>query len=82
MSFRLLEITRPIARKEHTCEWCGEKINKGEKYVRVKGIYDDNFQDTCMHLECDKACIKFFNDNVSEDTYDPYIFKRGTTEQR
>lgn len=82
MCFTLLEQKHPKARKEHICEWCGEKINIGEKYYRYKGIYDGDFQDTCMHLECELASQKFFAENIYEDEFTPYEFKRGSVEEK
>jgi hypothetical protein len=29
VSYSLLSETRPIARKDHRCIWCGQKIEKG-----------------------------------------------------
>jgi len=40
------------AKKEHLCEWCGEKINKNEVYVRHVGVWNDEFQCYATHSEC------------------------------
>ena len=40
MSFTQLSQFYPIARKEHICIWCGEKIKKREKYYCYSGISD------------------------------------------
>jgi hypothetical protein len=39
----------PIARKQHVCCECGSDIDKGEKYNKIKGFWD-NFQTfkTCL----------------------------------
>lgn len=77
-----LSQTTPIARKEHTCIWCREKILKGEKYNRWTGIFDGDFQSNAMHLECQRA----FNEQsriygyISCDGFEPYSFKRGSME--
>lgn len=81
MSFTLLDEKHPIARKDYICEWCSEKILKGEKYYRYKGIYEGRFQDTCMHLECEDASSKYFKNNTCDD-FAPYQFKRGSQEER
>ena len=61
----------PIARKEHICRWCGEKILIGEKYHRYCGRFEGEWQDTKMHLECSKA--------PCEDDYLPEVtMKRGS----
>ncbi len=43
--------TRPIARKEHKCTECGGKIKPGERYERVRGIWD------IRHPETYKTCV-------------------------
>lgn len=42
---------RLIARKEHVCTWCCEKILVGETYERWVSI-DDSANTNKMHLEC------------------------------
>lgn len=81
MGFDLLSQSYPIARKEHVCEWCGEKIEKGEKYYRYTGIYDGDFQNTPLHLECQTAADKYLKENWC-DEYMPYSFKRGSVEEK
>lgn len=51
----------PISRKEHECCECGELIKKGQKYQKVAGKWDGDFQTykTCM------TCVKI------RDTYCP-----------
>ena len=44
--------SHPIARKEHICELCGYKINKGQKYYRQTNIYDGRIYDWIEHEEC------------------------------
>ena len=47
----------PIAQKDHTCEWCGEKIPKGEKHLYYTGVWENEWQNYRMHLEChDYGC--------------------------
>ncbi len=31
---------RPLARKAHTCEECGQAIDPGDRYERAAGLYD------------------------------------------
>jgi|SRR5579872_4785951 len=46
------ETTWPTARKEHRCDLCYGPIPKGEKYSRWRGVFDGEWQDNAMHLEC------------------------------
>ena len=52
MSFDSLEEKRVKARKEHTCDWCGSTIKKGEKYKYSKNVQDG---DIYSWKECDKC---------------------------
>ena len=45
------------SRKEHRCDYCGGKIEKGTRYVKWDGI-DDYFYHCCAHEECDKLINK------------------------
>lgn len=36
----ILKETYPTAKKEHICEFCGYKIQPGQKYVRQTNVYD------------------------------------------
>ena len=47
-----LKDSHPIARKEHICELCGCKINKGQKYYRQTNVYDGRVYDWIEHEEC------------------------------
>ena len=48
----MLKESHPIAKKEHICEFCGGKINKGQKYCRQTNIYDGYIYDWIEHEEC------------------------------
>ena len=82
MSFTELNSKERIARKEHVCEWCGEKIVIGEKYFHYTGIGDSGFQDNKVHLECLKAMQEHFKFDTFDDEFMPYSFKRGSSEER
>ena len=41
-------------RKEHTCYWCGEKIEKGQSYRRWCWV-DDGLEEIKVHPECADA---------------------------
>jgi len=46
--------TSPVARKDYRCEWCGQKIPKGEKHFQYTGVWQDEWQYWRMHKECEK----------------------------
>lgn len=54
MSTSLSE-SRPKARKDHRCYWCGQQIKKGTTYHRWSGVSDGEFYSTAVHLECGEA---------------------------
>lgn len=60
------EYAYPVARKNHRCEWCGESIPAGEKYVRYVGMWESEFQNWAMHQECHDAA------SMSDDIYDGF----------
>lgn len=45
----------PVARKEHRCLWCGEKIAVGERHLNYRGVWGGDFQNWRMHSECEAA---------------------------
>jgi len=61
--------TRPIARKDYRCEWCGTSINKGTKHIKNVSKYED-FCSYRMHIECD--------DEFTETTTDPRCWELMT----
>lgn len=82
MSFTELSHATRKARKEHRCEWCGEKIEKGQDYFNYTGIGDGGFQNNKVHLECLNAMHEHFSFDTFDDEFMPYQFKRGSTEER
>jgi hypothetical protein len=52
MSYTLLSETKPIARKDHRCIWCGQRIPKGEQYVAERSVFDGDMQNHHWHNEC------------------------------
>ena len=63
MSYSLLSETRPTARKDHRCIWCGQKISKGEQYVAERSVFDGEMQNHHWHQECLEDChIAFANE--------------------
>lgn len=51
----ILRETYPTARKEHICEFCAGKIQKGQKYVRQTNVYDRTLYDFVTHQECNEV---------------------------
>jgi len=58
MSYTELSSTYPKSKKIYYCEWCGEKILKGEKHLKRVYLYDNEFEQGRMHLECEKAMLE------------------------
>lgn len=60
----VLRETYPTARKEHICEFCAGKIQKGQKYVRQTNVYDGSVYDFITHQECREAAreLKMYDD--------------------
>jgi hypothetical protein len=44
--------SNPVAAKIHVCEWCAGEINRGEKHVQFKGMFEGDWQNWRMHNEC------------------------------
>lgn len=52
-----------VARKPHTCTWCGQQINSNETYKRWRSFDPGESPFTNkMHLECFEH-LSFFGDN-------------------
>src|SRR5208282_3933714 len=60
------EVTHPVGRKEHRCEWCYGPIPKGEKHARFVGKWQGEFQDWRMHNECLDA-----SEDTRDDGFEP-----------
>lgn len=65
MSFELISASYPRARKQYACEWCGQKIEVGEKHYS-RTFRFDGFQTGRMHLECEKAMRDSNRDELSD----------------
>jgi len=42
-------------RKQRSCSWCGEQIEKGHQAHAAAGTFDGDFFSTTMHIECDRS---------------------------
>ena len=61
-----LKTVNPIARKEHTCDYCGCKICVGERYERATILFEGTIYDWVSH-EC---CSKITHELKMFDGYD------------
>lgn len=52
MSYDLLSMTHPVARKAHRCIWCGQEIPKGMQYTSERSVFDGEMQNHHWHNEC------------------------------
>lgn len=52
MSWVCLEVTHPVARKDHFCFACGSVIRKGEQHKRIVGVMYREFAKARYHYEC------------------------------
>lgn len=68
------------AKKEHTCDLCGQKIEVGEKYNRYSGKFDGSFFDCCYHESCfdiiGKYCRIEGEEEYSEDWLQEWIYDK------
>jgi len=74
----IISYNTPKAKKEHNCDWCGEKINIGSKYER-SFIKDGNVWVWKNHFRCSKIAeeLKMFDG----DPVDEYFFKETVNEE-
>jgi hypothetical protein len=76
MSYEEIKHTQPKARKEYHCDWCREKILKGEKHHARTYKYEGDLHRDRMHNECFEALEKTDHD-ILESGPDIDWFKRG-----
>ena len=69
---KTLKDSHTIARKEHICDLCGGKINKGQKYYRQTNIYDGCIYEWIEHEECHQIASEL-------DMYGKCDFDEGLT---
>lgn len=79
MSYQLLSLTRPTARKQYRCIWCPEDILTGEVHVNEFSVYCGEPQDLRWHPECYEASRKYFSES-GEEEFSPHENKRGSLE--
>lgn len=68
----ILKQLHPTARKNHTCMYCGCKIEAGEKYSRTT-IKDDEVYDWVCHDDCDRLAdmldLYYCGEGVTDDDF-------------
>lgn len=50
---KVLEERKVRARKEHRCDYCGDRIRTGTPHLYQRSLLDDFFYSWRAHLECD-----------------------------
>lgn len=63
--YELIKEKFVVARKEHRCIWCGERILVGEHHRHEISKYD-GLQDFRWHMECHAAAIEYFSGGEEE----------------
>lgn len=66
-------------KKKHRCDWCGEVIEPGEIASYRSGIFEGEFFNGHMHLECYSAMNSSDRDDFEDGGFDPMCQKRGKT---
>lgn len=69
----VLSNSKPKARKEHRCDFCYDKINKGEVYDSQVCVYD-NIYNWKTHARCSEIASELnmyddYNDGVTGDDF-------------
>jgi hypothetical protein len=54
-TYTLLEEVRPVARRRHWCDYCGESIQAGTRYVRRRYVEDGEACTYKAHEACWEA---------------------------
>jgi hypothetical protein len=79
--YREIESKEVKIRKLCLCNWCGEKINIGEKAQSRAYVFKGYFNRDKLHPECFKA-MDNFSWKYSDGEFEPHEFKRGTCESK
>ncbi len=78
MSYTELKHTQPICRKEHLCEWCNEKIEIGEKADYRAYVFDGDFNNGYMHMECLENGFNKEDRETLQEGFEIGGYKRGS----
>lgn len=63
-------------RKAHSCEWCGQRIEKGDPAEVVSGFYDNRATRYWLHPECEPALGEWIH-HTREPEFMPFEGVRG-----
>lgn len=78
---KTIKEVHPVARKDYICDFCGCRIDKGQRYLRQTNedgyIYDFKCHEECegialelgMYQECDDYGLNVYNFQGSIDQY-------------
>jgi len=50
-------------RRARRCDWCAERIEKGEPSVSTSGIFEGDFYQGRYHPECSAAITRYYTVN-------------------
>lgn len=78
MTYQEIDCREVKVRKPHQCEWCGERIDRGEKAMYRVYVFDD-FTTGWMHPECFEAMEAADHDLLWEG-WQPGDWRRGSLE--
>ncbi len=77
MSYEELSNKQVTCRKNYSCGWCAQAVNKGERaQARSYKFFGDMVSDH-MHPECYEAMLTLPNDEC-QDGWTPGDFPRGS----
>jgi len=69
------------ARKQHSCDFCNERITVGEKYEKSTHVFDGHIYDWKTHKYCSKLArrLKMYDDCDEGVTMDDFMETVGIT---
>lgn len=73
---------RTAKKKVRLCDWCGEDIAIGDKYIDERAICEGGFQALKFHPECKKACSEVWRIEKEDCDLDLCGYQRGSIEPR
>jgi len=79
MSYTELKVRFPVGRKDYSCEWCAQTIPKAEKHFHRTYIWENEFNDGRMHLECERAMHEVPREHLDEG-WTPGDYARGSVD--
>lgn len=65
------------AKKQHRCDWCPEKIDAGESYMRYRYFGDDGPAIVKMHPECYDAMLAVADEEGPHFEFSLHASNRG-----